>query len=60
MQVPNERPITWGDPIWDEAPMRVVSYEWYAGPLAAEGGHLALIKVDGLWRVVGGGMEWVS
>ena len=47
----------WGDPAWDEAPSRVVSFHRDDVTCTA-GGPLALLQVDGLWRVVGRAGPW--
>ena len=56
---PREAPETRGA-AWADAPILEVSYEWYSGPLAAEGGSFLVGKIDGMWRVVSGGTRWVS
>jgi hypothetical protein len=48
------------EPPWPDAPTRVFSVEWYAGPLNGEGTQIVVQRVDGLWRVVYEQIVWIS
>jgi hypothetical protein len=50
-----------GESEWDSAPVLIVPYEYDdEDGQPSSGGEFVVKKVDGLWRVVGGGGGWMD